>query len=100
MSYLSTTTYLNNSKNIYISISLYIVAHIFKEIKRGEKMSRQVIKSNDPEAIVKLQEKLKKLTKIKKELKNVEHTTAEMNYITAKIRQVKLRIEALENVNI
>ena len=56
------------------------------------------ISSDDPEAIKKLKEQLYALEKLREEVKKQEHTTYELNYISADIRRVKARIEELEEL--
>ena len=56
------------------------------------------ISSDDPEAIKKLKEQLYALEKLRDDTKKQEHTTYELNYISADIRRVKARIEELEEL--
>lgn len=60
--------------------------------------NNNAISSDDPEAIRKLKEQLYALEKLRDEVKKKEHTTYELNYISAEIRRVKARIEELEEL--
>lgn len=56
------------------------------------------ISSDDPEAITKLERQLAALEKLKEDVKKQEHTSYELNYISADIRRTKARIEELKEL--
>jgi len=60
--------------------------------------NNNAISSDDPEAIKKLKKQLYSLERLREEVKKQEHTTYELNYISADIRRVKARIEELEEL--
>lgn len=56
------------------------------------------ISSDDPNAISKLEEKLKALEKSREDVKEKEHTIYELQYINAKIGRIKDRIKELKEL--
>lgn len=71
-------------------------SNFYKERAENAENSK-VIYSDDPQAIIKLKEKLERLENEKASIKAREHSTWELTNIGATIRETKKRIERLEN---
>lgn len=56
------------------------------------------VSSDDPEAIQKLEQQLHALEKTREDVKKKEHTTYELQYISAKMKRIKDRIEELKEL--
>lgn len=60
---------------------------------------KDAIKANDVQALEKYKLRLHTLEQQLEDTKKIEHTTAELNNISAKIRYTKIKIEELETNN-
>ena len=72
-------------------------SNFYKERAENAENSK-VIYSDDPQAIIKLKEKLERLENEKASIKAREHSTWELTNIGATIRETKKRIERLEKL--
>ena len=72
-------------------------SNFYKERAENAEKSK-VIYSDDPQAIIKLKEKLERLENEKASIKAREHSTWELTNIGATIRETKKRIERLEKL--
>lgn len=72
-------------------------SNFYKERAENVENSK-VIYSDDPQAIIKLKEKLERLENEKASIKAREHSTWELTNIGATIRETKKRIERLEKL--
>ena len=70
----------------------------YYEYKAKAAQENNSISSDDPEAIQKLEEQLERLERTRELTKKSEHTTYELNYISADIRRVKARIAELKSL--
>lgn len=70
----------------------------YYENKAEAAKNNNAISSDDPEAIQKLEQQLHALEKLREDTKKTEHTTYELNYISADIRRIKARIEELKEL--
>lgn len=70
----------------------------YYEQKAEAAKNNNAISSDDPEAIQKLERQLKALEKLREDTKKTEHTTYELNYISADIRRIKARIEEIKEL--
>lgn len=73
-------------------------SNFYKERAENAENSK-VIYSDDPQAIIKLKEKLERLENEKASIKAREHSTWELTNIGATIRETKKRIERLEKLD-
>ncbi len=71
----------------------------YYESKAESAQNNSAISSDDPEAIQKLEEQLHALEKLREDTKKVEHTSYELNYISADIRRIKARIKELKELD-
>ena len=79
------------------SIELDKKSNYYKNRAESARNSK-VIYNDDPNAIAKLKEKLERLENQRNSIKAREHQTWELTNISANIRETKLRIKRLENI--